>query len=70
MKDELVHISQMARMLKVSVRWLREETDAGRIPHLSAGKDTLYAPDAVRTVLVKRARQGKDMNETMQKAEK
>ena len=44
-------------MLKVSVRWLRQETDAGRIPHLDAGRDTLYSPDAVRAALVRRARE-------------
>jgi len=58
MNDVLVNIAQLARTLKVSVRWLRKETDAGRIPHIRAGKDTLYAPDAVRAVLIKRARQG------------
>ena len=58
MINALVDIAQLARTLKVSVRWLRKETDAGRIPHLRVGKDTLYAPDAVRAVLVKRASKG------------
>ncbi len=53
--EQLVTISQLSRMLKVSVRWLRKETDANRIPHLDAGKDTLYAPEAVRRSLVQRA---------------
>ncbi len=60
MNDDLVNIAQLARMLKVSIRWLRQETDANRIPHLAAGSDTLYAPDAVRAVLVKRAKGGND----------
>ena len=57
MTDELVNIARLALMLKVSVRWLREETDAGRIPYLQAGKDTLYVVDAVRKVLANRASQ-------------
>lgn len=55
--NELVTISKLSRLLKVSVRWLRKETDANRIPHLSAGRQTLYVPNAVRAVLIKRASQ-------------
>lgn len=57
MDDELVTIGRLARILHVSVRWLREETDADRIPHVRAGRETLYSPDAVRHSLAARARQ-------------
>jgi len=55
MNKKLVKISELARQLQVSIRWLRTETDAGRIPHLQAGKYTLYDIDAVRDELVKLA---------------
>lgn len=55
--NDLVNISQLARIMKVSIRWLRQETDAGRIPHLSAGNDTLYNLSVVQDVFAKRAGQ-------------
>jgi len=55
--DTLVTIVELSRILKISVRWLRSETEADRIPYLAAGKDTLYVPDAVRNVLIKRAKE-------------
>ena len=55
MEDELVNIGQLSRKLKLSVRWLRAETDANRIPHLQAERDTLYSLETVRKVLLKRA---------------
>ena len=56
MQDELVTIAELSRVLKISVRWLRKETEAERIPHLKAGKDDLYVPDAVRHILAERAK--------------
>lgn len=55
MDHELVTIGRLARMLKIDIRWLRKETNAGRIPHLSAGNNTLFNPATVREVLAKRA---------------
>jgi len=55
--DDLVTIAQLARMLKVDIRWLRKETRAGRIPHLSTGRDTLFNPVTVREVLARRAQE-------------
>jgi len=53
----------MARRLRVTVAWLREEADAGRIPCLRAGKRYLFNPEAVEAVLVARAAKG-DTEET------
>ena len=47
---------QMARHLRVPVHWLREEAEAGRIPHLKAGRVFLFEPAAVESALIKRAR--------------
>ncbi|OHB54870.1 MAG: hypothetical protein A2Y12_05515 [Planctomycetes bacterium GWF2_42_9] len=53
--DALVKIWQLARILSVSVQWLRKETDENRIPYLQAGKDVLYSPEAVKSALAERA---------------
>ena len=45
----------MARWLRVPVKWLREEAEAGRIPHVKAGRVLLFNPDAVESVLAERA---------------
>lgn len=42
----------MARRLRVPVRWLREQAEAGRVPCLKAGRFYLFNPDAVAAVLV------------------
>ena len=46
----------MARRLRVSVKWLKSEADAGRIPHIRADKTYLFDPQAVEQVLAERAR--------------
>jgi hypothetical protein len=48
----------MARRVRVPVRWLRDEAEAGRIPHLRAGKVFLFDPPTVEAVLLERARTG------------
>jgi hypothetical protein len=55
---KLVPLGQLARRLRVPVRWLREEAEADRIPHLKAGKALLFDHEAVERVLLDRARQG------------
>jgi hypothetical protein len=51
----------MARRLRVPVRWLRgEEPEAGRIPHVPAGKVLLFDPETVEQVLLERARQRRE----------
>jgi hypothetical protein len=43
----LLPLNRMARRLRVTIAWLRSEADAGRVPCLKAGKQYLFAPDAV-----------------------
>jgi hypothetical protein len=54
--SQLVPINVAARWLRVPARWLRDEADAGRIPHLRAGKAVLCDAAAVEAVLLERAR--------------
>ncbi len=54
---QLVPINVVARWLRVPARWLRDEAEAGRIPHLKAGRAVLCDVAAVEAVLLERARQ-------------
>jgi hypothetical protein len=45
----------MARLLGVTSKWLRDEAQAGRIPHLPAGKTLLFDADLVERLLAERA---------------
>lgn len=45
----------MARRLRVTTAWLRDEANAGRVPCLRAGTRYLFAPEAVERVLAERA---------------
>lgn len=53
--DHIVALDVLAKRLGISQRWLRKETDAGRIPFLKAGARRLYNIDAVAQSLAKRA---------------
>ncbi len=54
---KLLPIGPMARRLRVSVRWLRHEAEAGRLPHVKADRTFLFDPDAVERVLLERAQE-------------
>lgn len=56
--SELVTLRVLAKQLGLSVAWLRAEVDAGRLPHLKAGKRLLFSVDAVREHLIRRASEG------------
>jgi excisionase family DNA binding protein len=43
-----------ADRLGVPVAWLRREAQAGRIPHLKAGRRILFNPELVERVLLER----------------
>ena len=47
----------MARRLRVPVKWLRAEAEAGRVPCLKADKALLFDPLAVERTLLERAQQ-------------
>lgn len=57
-EPKLLPLGPTARRLRVPVKWLREEAEAGRVPHLKAGTSLLFDFDAVERVLLDRARQG------------
>jgi hypothetical protein len=59
-EDLLLDLWGLARHLKISLRWLRAECDAGRIPCLRAGKRRFFSLAAVREALVKRAADNAD----------
>jgi len=46
----------MARRLRVPVKWLRSEAEAGRIPHLKADRVLLFDPETVEQLLIERAK--------------
>ena len=52
----LVPLATMARRLRIPMNWLRAECEAGRLPHLRAGRAILFDPEAVDRVLAERAR--------------
>ena len=56
----------MARRLFVPMRWLREEAENGRVPHLRAGRHLLFDPETVERVLLERAQQNQE-NSDVQK---
>lgn len=56
----LLPLGPMARSLGLPVRWLRNEADAGRLPHLKVEKEYLFSPEAVVRALVVRASTGPD----------
>ena len=58
-EPRLLLIGQAARRLRVPAKWLQAEAEAGRIPHLKAGRAILVDPDTVEQVLLQRAREGK-----------
>jgi len=55
--SDLLPLNLVARRLRVPVKWLREEAEAGRVPALRAGNVLLCNPTAVEEVLLERARQ-------------
>lgn len=53
----LLPLQIMARRVFVPAAWLRAEAEAGRIPHLQAGKKFLFDPKTVERVLLDRAQE-------------
>lgn len=57
-RPQLIPLGPMARMLRVTAKWLRSEAEAGRIPCLRAGKALLFNADTVESLLLARAENG------------
>jgi hypothetical protein len=53
---QLVPINVAARWLRVPLRWLRAEAEAGRVPCLRADNQFLCDFEAVEAALLERAR--------------
>lgn len=51
-----LNLGAMSRRLRVPAKWLRAEADAGRIPHLRAGRVLLFDPDTVEQIILDRLR--------------
>ncbi len=51
----LTPLSQLARRLRVPVRWLRAEAEAGRLPAVRAEKQFLFDAETVERLLLERA---------------
>jgi hypothetical protein len=52
----LAPLLEASRLLRVPAAWLRAEAEAGRLPHLRAGKSILFDVDLVERLLIERAR--------------
>lgn len=51
----LTPLSQLARRLRVPVRWLRAEAEAGRLPAVRAERQFLFDAETVERLLLERA---------------
>ena len=54
-QTSVIPINIMARRLRVTVRWLKAEAEAGRIPAIRTEKSFLVVPAAVEAALAKLA---------------
>ncbi len=52
----LLKLSEMARVLGVSVVWLRSEADRGALPHIKTDRGMLFDRDTVERLLRDRAK--------------
>jgi hypothetical protein len=53
--SELLSLGQLARRLRVTQQWLREQAEAGQVPCLKAGTRYLFNPLAVQEALAVKA---------------
>lgn len=58
--SELAPTGFAARKFRVPVKWLNEEAEAGRIPHVAAGKRKLFHLPTLEKILIERAK-GKEV---------
>jgi excisionase family DNA binding protein len=47
MSERLLNAEDVAALLNVPVSWVRQETRAGRLPHLALGRYKRYSEQAV-----------------------
>jgi len=53
--ETLLGLAQLATKLGLPLRWLKQEAQAGRLPHLQAGGRLLFNLHAVKRALADRA---------------
>ena len=53
--EDLIPLPALARKLRVPASWLRAEADAGRLPHIRAGRQHLFSLQRVIAILATRA---------------
>ena len=53
----LLPLGAMAQRVRVAAKWLRQEAESGRIPHLTAGSRLLFDSETVERILLERARE-------------
>lgn len=58
MDENLMPLAKFARQIRAPQWWLKQECDAGRLPHIKAGSSYLVNPAAVREKLAARAAEG------------
>lgn len=54
--ERLLKLAEMARLLGVSVTWLRAEAERGALPHLKADRGMLFDRATVERLLIERAK--------------
>ena len=52
---KILDLDELARTLRLSRRWLREQARRGSIPSLRAGRQLVFNPDAVREAIARQA---------------
>ena len=57
-EHNLATLYELSRHLRLPFSWLLQETKAGRIPSLRAGRRWLFSIEAVKRVLAERAAAG------------
>jgi excisionase family DNA binding protein len=48
---------QLARRLRIPLKWIREQVRAGNLPHLKIGRRVLFNPGAVEAAIARMASQ-------------
>jgi hypothetical protein len=61
-QNKLLPLYVVARRLHVPQKWLRAEAEAGKIPHLKAGKAILLNPVITENLLIQRMSKGVAVN--------
>lgn len=56
-RPDILPLPSMARLLRVPQKWLQDECDAGRIPHLKTGSGYLFDVPTVERAILARLRE-------------